>query len=795
METLKAWSEALFRTLSEKALVGVYVIQDNTFRYVNPALAEAFGYEVEEIVDRLSPTDLVAPEDRAVVAERIQRRLDDELEVENYFFTGLRKDGRQIECEVLGRRADYHGRPAIVGTMIDVTERRRAQESLRQSEERLRTYFEEASDWIFTLDAAGRINSVNRRMCESSGYTPEELIGSTPTTFLRDEDAERVSRLLDNILEGDEVEQVELPVMAKDGQRIWLEIRGRTLVENGEIVGAFHIGRDVTERKRAEEAQREQRALAEALGDTATVLNSTLNLDQVLERILNNVGRVVPHDGANIMLFEDDVAHVVRCQGHYRARGVYDAVMALKFSVSQTHNFKVMAETGQPYVISDTRDDPAWAELPETDWVRSYVGAPISRGDTVIGFLNLDSEEPGFFRPSHAERLQAFADQVAIAIQNARLYQELETYSETLEEAVSARTVELRRTTEQVEVILNNSPDAILLLNMDGTVKRANPAFYEMFGFAQDEVLHKPLPRLVSPKPTAPIMEALHAVIERGKKLRLELVAQRQDGSTFDADVAMAPVKEDGVVRGGVCSLRDISRFKEVDRMKDAFVSNVSHELRTPITSLRLYHDLLVRNPQKASVYLERLEREINRLNTIIEDLLRLSRLDRGRIEMTPEEIDLNQTVEQYVQDRLPLARQRGLHLSWSPAPDLPPVQADQSMLEQVLGILLTNALNYTPTGGQVTVSVSTARRQNQQWVICCVSDTGPGISREEQSQLFDRFFRGDAAKDLNSPGTGLGLAIAREIVERHQGFIEVESEGEVGKGASFSIWLPADSR
>ena len=785
-----AGSEALFRTLAEKALVGVYIIQDGRFRYVNPALAEIFGYEPQEIIERMGPQDLTAPEDRPKVLGRIRQRLQGEIEVAHYQLRGLRKDGTRIHCEVLGRRADYNGRPAIVGTLLDVTERKAAVEALQRSEERLRTYFEQASDWIFTLDASGKINSVNNKVCEMTGYAADELIGHHPTKLLTGKESKRVHDLITRLTRGEEIDQAEVQIELKDGRRLWLEVRGRALYDGDNFLGTFHIARDVTERKRAEEAEREQRVLAEALRDTATVLNSTLDLDQVLDRILDNVGGVVPNDGANIMLLDEGQARVVRCRGYYAEHGFADKVMALTFSIHETANMRYMATTGRPCVIPDVHNHEDWIVSSATDWVRSYVGAPIQRGQDVIGFLNLDSATPNFFTEGHAGRLQAFADQVAIALHNARLYQELENYSEALERAVEARTAELQRTMEQLSVTLNNSPDAVLLLKGDGAVEAANPAFTDLFGYSEEEIRHRSPKCLAVESDAGDLLEALQSVVEDGRRRRLELVARRRDDTTFDADVALAPVKDGDAVRGAVCSLRDISRLKEVDRMKDTFVSNVSHELRTPITSLRLYHDLLVQNPSKQDVYLARIRRDMDRLNVIIEDLLRLSRLDRGRVTVDLQKLDLNELVDQFVGDRLPLFQEKDVTLNCVLSQYAPPVSADRSLMEQLLSILITNALNYTPAGGHVTVSiVHDGRRQR---VGCRVRDTGPGIPPEEQPHLFDRFFRGQAAHEAGVAGTGLGLAIAREIADRHDGAIEVQSSGRAGEGATFTVWLPA---
>jgi signal transduction histidine kinase len=283
----------------------------------------------------------------------------------------------------------------------------------------------------------------------------------------------------------------------------------------------------------------------------------------------------------------------------------------------------------------------------------------------------------------------------------------------------------------------------------------------------------------------------LQIVLKKGEKRRLELTALHRDGSDFDADVALAPIMKEGdVITGMVCTFRDISPLKEVERMKDAFVSNVSHELRTPIAALRLNHYLLQKNPVKQSRYMERLKRDIDRLNALIEDLLSLSRLDqlKGELELIP--VDLNVMAEQYAADRSALAESKGLKLNLERHNPLPTVLVNEGLISQSLSILLTNAFNYTPEGGQVTISTTLRHEDGQYWAGLQVRDNGPGIQPEDQVRLFERFYRGNAARESGAPGTGLGLSIAQEIVKRHQGELEVFSEGEIGKGSIFTVWL-----
>ncbi len=232
-------------------------------------------------------------------------------------------------------------------------------------------------------------------------------------------------------------------------------------------------------------------------------------------------------------------------------------------------------------------------------------------------------------------------------------------------------------------------------------------------------------------------------------------------------------------------------RLEQLVRMKDEFVSNVSHELRTPITSLKFYNRLAKDTAERREEYLVRMDRETSRLANIIEDLLRLSRLDQGREDISFEPVDLRQVAATLIIDRGPIAEEAGIELI-TPDPMSPAVvEVDSSMIGQALSILLTNAINYTPKGGQITVSTKQMELENTHWLGLSVQDTGPGIPAEEQVQLFERFFRGRVGRESGVPGTGLGLAIVKEIVDRHAGRVEVRSEGVPGKGSEFILWFP----
>jgi PAS domain S-box-containing protein len=236
-----------------------------------------------------------------------------------------------------------------------------------------------------------------------------------------------------------------------------------------------------------------------------------------------------------------------------------------------------------------------------------------------------------------------------------------------------------------------------------------------------------------------------------------------------------------------------LAQAQAADRAKSQFVSNVSHELRTPLTSIRLYLDLANRGrPERIKSYVAALIREAARLQHLVESLLMVSRLDLGSMQLDCRPVDLNEAVTTLVSDRQTLFGDHNLTLAVEAEPSLAPIQADPRLIEQVLTNLLTNAMNYTPEGGAVTLRTGTALVDGQRWATVSVEDTGMGIPREELGRLFRRFERGQASAALQVPGTGLGLAISKEIIDLHRGRITVDST--LGKGSVFVVWLPLNA-
>jgi len=290
---------------------------------------------------------------------------------------------------------------------------------------------ESTSDAISIADVDGAAIYHNQAFTDLFGYTVNELnVRGVPTSLFT---RPAVALEIFETVRGGQSWRGEVTLKTKQDRRVPVLLRANAIEgDHGEHIGLISVYTDITERKRAERIQTEQRVLAEALVDTAAILTSTLDLDEVMDRILVNIGRVVPHDSAAVLLLENGVVHVVRARG-FADDEVRAWIENLHFSLEQSDALNRQIHTGQPVIVSAI-PEAVYDGLP---WglrsIRSYLGVPIQLKETATGFLYLLSDQEGFFTEVHGERLQAFAKQAAIAIQNAQLHgkaQELATIQE-----------------------------------------------------------------------------------------------------------------------------------------------------------------------------------------------------------------------------------------------------------------------------------------------------------------------------------------------------------------------------
>jgi len=283
-----------------------------------------------------------------------------------------------------------------------------------------------------------------------------------------------------------------------------------------------------------------------------------------------------------------------------------------------------------------------------------------------------------------------------------------------------------------------------------------------------------------------PIMTRTTRQLETRSKRLHELAEER--GRLFESERA-ARAEAESVQR---LLAEQNDRLRELDRLKDEFVSLVSHELRTPLTSIHGYVELLLEEEGQLDDdqrrFLEIVNRNSERLLAVVADLLFLAQIDAGKPAIELASVDLNRIVEECVEASSPVADSKGIELRLQ-ARRLPELKGDPVRLAQVLDNLISNALKFTPRGGSVEIRL----RAEEGLAVLEVEDTGLGIPEKEQERLFERFFRSSNAIESAIPGTGLGLTITKAIVERHGGTIEVESAANTG--TTVRVWLPLKTK
>jgi len=336
----------------------------------------------------------------------------------------------------------------------------------------------------------------------------------------------------------------------------------------------------------------------------------------------------------------------------------------------------------------------------------------------------------------------------------------------------------------QQQVLFNSMLEGLLLLDRHHRIYLANRAFKNLF-------------RVKAELRGKTIVEALRVP-------ELDALVKRVDteSQVFDYDLKLPDLNERwlrvnaaavfnsaGERDGTILVFHDLTRLKQLERTREEFVANVSHELRTPLSLIKGYVETLLdgarHNPDVAERFLKIIERNAQRLDLLIQDLLTISALESGRMKLNPQPVDLHSLAEKVLNDLHSKAEARSTTL----INELPPLlaQVDANRLDQVFANLVDNAIKYGRHQGRVTVG---GRPTETGMIEVFVTDDGPGIPKEALDRVFERFYRVDKARSRDQGGTGLGLSIVKHIIQSHGG--EVWAESELGKGATFYFTLPA---
>ncbi len=378
-----------------------------------------------------------------------------------------------------------------------------------------------------------------------------------------------------------------------------------------------------------------------------------------------------------------------------------------------------------------------------------------------------------------------------------RALEDVQTINRELDQRVNERTKDLASAlarehgeASKNQTILESIADGVIVFNRDDIAIVANPAISQLLNIPPEQIVERKIGEVMANH----VSETDQGLIfDMLKDKAFNRPPMKLDWGEKTLSISLAPLQSfvDGST-GTVAVFRDFTREAEIDQMKSDFVSIASHELRTPLTSIKGYIDLVVQgsageiNPQQ-SEFLQIAKNNTERLHDLVKDLLDVSRIESGNIDLDVQLISIHEQIDFAVKSINHQFEERGLSLAVNVEDDLPKVFGDSNRITQILINLLSNAYKYTPEGG-AAVHANLVGNAIQVDIV----DTGLGILKEDQEKLFTRFFRADASAVRKQAGTGLGLSITKSLVEMHGGEIWVTSEVNEGTTASFTLPLPA---
>ncbi|MBN1890523.1 MAG: GAF domain-containing protein [Thermoflexales bacterium] len=753
----------------------------------------------------------------------------------------LRLAHAELEQRVQDRTNDLTN--AVKQLKREIRERKRVEKALKESETRYRNLVERVPviTYMATLGEANATLYVSPQIETLTGYSQSDC-DNDPDIWrkrLHPDDRERVTAELFRAYAGGETFSSEYRLLACDGRVIWFRDEAKVVRdEAGRPLFLQGVRSDITQRRQAEESL-DRRATQLALINTiGRRIASALDLEQVLDRAVHLVQASFNYHHVGIFVI-----------AHDRQEAVLKAVSSsYSTHLIKDHRLKLhegmvgwVATHGQLRLSNDVSADPYYVHSFKV--TQAELSVPIKAGEALIGVLDVQSPQRDGFDESDVMVLETLADQIAVAMENARLFEQAqkELVERTqAEETLRRRNKELTAYNEIARIIgqshdlayiLNITLDTVLeLIGMEaGWIQLAGTEGQleqiAQRGLASD-MNCKPEALKLSDCVTAQVIRSGEPVVT-SDATATPCLNQCAAGQTGIQALIGIPIKAKESVLGvlGACSYNpcessphemqllrtigqqigiaienvrlaekaaEIEALRELDRMRSEWLANVSHELRTPLGLIKLFGTTLLRqdvrfDEETQLEFLHDINRETDTLQALVDNLLDLSRLQSGRLHLDQQALDLGQLVDKVM---------RALEVQLSPkhyfVHDFPVeplvTAADSKRLEEVLRNLLNNAIKYSPEGGAITVQ---GHREAQDLLIQ-VSDHGIGIPPEDVDRIFERFYRINNESTQQVGGVGLGLAVCKSILEAHGGRIWVESTPQ--QGSRFCFTLPLSS-
>jgi PAS domain S-box-containing protein len=765
-------SEARYAFIANNTKDVIWVLSLGTgkYTYVSPSVQKLRGYTPDEVMNQTMAESLT-PESLQKTTALIQKRLANRKPGDTSSYTSITladqpcKDGSVVSTEAVGTMVfDENGTPVeIIGISRDITERKQAEEALRESEKRLRLITDNMVDLIAQFDAQAFFQYVSPSYEKILGYRAEDLVGKSATDFLHPDERDKIIQAIDAMLRLG-TGAVQFRYRHQNGSYLWIESTGRNLLNaDGQVIGSTMGSRHITEQKRAEERLRK----------------SEKDYRTLVENI--QIGLVVHAPDTSILYSNPKASQLL---------GLTPDQMRGKAAI-----------------------DPAWCFLQEDGARMPLDQYPVNQAltaetpitDLVLGILRPDREDPTWVQCNAHQDLGL----------EGKLQQVVVTFADITERKQAEKA--LRENELKYRTLFETADDANLLFTGDQWVD-CNAGALRVFGCTREQIIGAH-PRMFSP-PMQP--DGRSSKEESIKKIKLAFAGEPQffewehchaDGTPFTAEVSLNRLDLEGkpymqaIVRDiserkrAELKLKEYSehleelveeRTLELRKAQEQFIQqerlavlgrladSVSQELRNPLGIINnaVYYLRLVQPDEDETIkeYLDIIGSEAHNADKIVSDLL-----DFSSNELVGRE---PVTVSKLVRDALQLFPiPENVRATLDLPENLPAVYVDPRQMTQVLGNLVLNACQAMMDGGQLTVDGRQSTVDGQSSVVIAIKDTGSGITPENMQKLFEPLFT------TKPKGIGLGLAVSKKLVEANGGKIEVESEP--GKGSTFTVWMP----
>jgi PAS domain S-box-containing protein len=789
------------------------------------------------------------------------------------FIPGVDRPSGVLSAHTTNRRKftadDLNFLQAVANTLAEALERHRRENALHEGRELLRVTLGSIGDAVITTDVHGRVSFMNAVATTLTGWTAEEAIGKSLTEFfhlVNEHTRQEVENPVTKVLSAESVVGPDnhTVLIAKDGTELPIDESGAPIRDaEGQIVGIILIFRDVTRRKQSEVEQElllkhEQLARAEAeaneqrfafLAQASEILSSSLDYEATLKSVAH---LAVPlfADWCRVDVLKDDGEIQRVAVAHQDLAKIALAEEIINRYPNDPGGLPLVLRTGEAAIYPEVTDamleqgacDAEHLELLRKVGIKSVMIVPLVARERTLGAITFVSGETDrIYSESDLNFAQDLADRAALAVDNARLYYEVDSALHEREQAL-----QLHRGVEERLSVLVEASDTILgsmqlvdvqqaILDVSGRLIAADA--YAIWRREPDRDGWRVVTAiglsdsfqetgLGGRNFNVSALKAPLAIesVQETKWLKIRHEAYRLEGIE---SLLIIPLKLRGEFAGTIAfyyhrptqfseteirvatalanlaaaaisttelylqesALRD--QAVEANRLKDEFLATLSHELRNPLNSIAGYADILLRSPDARRLPMVQKAAETIRRNAmtqarLINDLLDLSRLQTGKLAISKQPVRFSAAIGDAINSMRLQAAAKSIRVDLNLSEEALIVEADPVRLQQVVWNLVSNAVKFTPIGGQVAVGLS---REGQAAVLK-VEDNGQGIDEGFLPYVFEMFRQADARTTRSHGGMGIGLALVKQIIEHHGGSVQAESEG-AGKGTCMTVRLP----